>query len=372
MPNEQGSNGPVANAYIAALPAYNAGMSAAQARHFHPVGPIAALASNENPFGFSPMVAQALVEGLPELSRYSDSTASTLRAALAAHTGVTAELIVVGNGSEELIGAIARAFLRPGQEVLTVTPSFGLHEIEPLAMGALVRKVPLTADMRSDIDALIAALSRKPAIFFLPTPSNPAGCAVDADGMRRLLGACPDETLFVIDEAYFEFADEDCQQGLRLLLDSGRHGVVLRTFSKAYGLAGLRVGYGLCTHVRIPKLLSAATTPFHVNAAAQKAATAALADQDWMLGCVVQLKQELRRMCARLEESSVVFAPSQANFVFVNVRDNADKVARHLLAEGVIVKPWRENGYDNWIRVSIGTEAENAQFIAAFMSIESR
>jgi len=366
MPNKPVSDGPAANAYIAALPAYNAGMSAAQARHFHPTGPIAALASNENPFGFSPMVAQALIEGLPELSRYSDSTTSTLRTALAAHTGVAADRIVVGNGSEELIGAIARAFLRPDQEVLTVTPSFGLHEIEPLAMGARVRKVPLTADMRFDIDALMAALTRKPAIFFLPTPSNPAGCAVDADGMRRLLDACPNETLFVIDEAYFEFADDDCQQGLQLLMDSGRHGVVLRTFSKAYGLAGLRVGYGLCTHAHLPKLISAATTPFHVNAAAQMAARAALADQPWMLGCVVQLKDELRRVCARLEEINVFFVPSQANFIFVNVKDNADELARQLLADGVIVKPWRESGYDNWIRVSIGSKDENDQFLTAF------
>ena len=353
------------NPHVAALPPYNAGMSLAKARALSGHEDLARLASNENPDGCSPAVLEALAGGGFEPWRYADPACTALCAALALRLGVEAGTIVVGNGSEEMIAAIARGVLVEGAQVVTVVPSFGLHEIEPLAAGASVLKVPMTAAAGFDLAALEAAIAAGPRVVFLSSPWNPVGPALDRSALARLIAAVRPGTLFVLDEAYFEYADESLPDGIEALRDSGIAWVVLRTFSKAYGLAGLRVGYAVCADAEIARVIGAAKTPFNVNGAAQLAAVAALADEAWMKTSVTGIRRERARVATALEEMGLHSAPSQTNFLFFDTGRDSARVAAALLQEGVIVKPWREAGYETWLRATIGKPADNGRLIAA-------
>ncbi len=360
---------PYFNPHVEALPKYNAGLSLAAARAVSGLERIARLASNENPYGCSPAVLEALANGAVELWRYSDPGCESLRAALGKRLGTEPENIVVGNGSEEMIAAASRAFLSAGCTALTVAPCFGLHEIEPLAVGARVTKVPMTADLDFDVAALEAALAQAPNILFLPTPWNPVGAALDHDGLARVIEATPATTMFVLDEAYREFVSDAVPDGLEMLRQARRPYVVLRTFSKAFGLAGLRVGYAVCSSSRIARMLAAAKTPFNVNAAAQAAAVAALDDEAWMRNSVAGITAERERMSKALRDLGLRVARSEGNFLFFDAARDSVQVAAALLKAGVVVKPWLEPNYQTFIRVSTGTTAENDQFLDALAAI---
>jgi histidinol-phosphate aminotransferase len=353
------------NPNVAALPPYNAGMNADVARSIAGRDDLARLASNENPYGCSPAVMAALASPMLEPWRYADPACTALRTALAAKFSVEPEQIVAGNGSEEMIAAISHAVLVPGASLVTVVPSFGLHEIEPLAQGATVRKVAMTDDLGFDLAALEQAISAGPRIVFLSSPSNPVGPALDRAALGRLIAATRPGTLFVLDEAYFEFADHSCPDGLEMLQASDVRYVVLRTFSKAYGLAGLRIGYAVCSDAELARVIAAAKTPFSVNAAAQAAAIAALGDEAWMQATVARLREERVRVSAALANLGFTAAPSQTNFLFVDCSDESAAIAADLLKEGIIVKPWREAGYERYLRVTIGLWQENDRFLRA-------
>lgn len=354
----------VLNPHVAALPPYNAGLNIAVARAVSGRSDIARLASNENPDGCSPAVLEALRSPQFEPWRYADPACTELRTALVERLAVAPEQIVVGNGSEEMIAAIARAALTPGCEVVTVTPSFGLHEIEPLAAGARVKKVPMADDLGFDIEAIASALAAEPRILFLSSPSNPVGPALDQAQLERLARTASPRTLFVLDEAYYEYADEGAPDARAILSAAGLPHVVLRTFSKAYGLAGLRVGYAICSDTGLARTIAAAKTPFNVNGAAQIAAMAALRDQAWMKASTARLRTERERVRAALNRLGLKPAPSQTNFLFVDIGADSDGVAAALLREGIIVKPWREAGYRSYLRVTTGHAADNDRLIA--------
>ena len=355
------------NPHVAGLPPYNAGMTIAAAQNHSGRQDIAALASNENSDGCSPHVTAALASLNP--SRYCDPACTALRAALSHKLGVPADSIVAGNGSEEMIAAVCRAVLSPGALVATVCPGFGLHEIEALANGARVEKVAMRADLEFDVLAIITMLERAPAIFFLSSPSNPVGLALDRKSLDRVLAAVAPQTLLVLDEAYFEFTDEDMPDGLATLSTTGLSWVVLRTFSKAYGLAGLRVGYAVMSDVRLARAVTAAKTPFNVNAAAQVAAVAALEDEAWMRSSVAALKHERARVADAVAAMGLSAARSQTNFLFIDVGLQSRTALDHFLSNGIIVKPWKEGGYDTFIRVTIGTPLENDRFLDALRAI---
>lgn len=358
-------NGLECNPHVAALPPYNAGMNIAVARRIAGREDIARLASNENPEGCSPEVMKVLASTAFEPWRYADPACFALRDALAQRLQVGVDQIVAGNGSEELIAAVSRAFIVPGARVATVVPSFGLHEIEPLAAGAQVVKVPMSAALGFDLDALEAAIAAQPRIVFLSSPWNPVGPALTSADLQRLLRAVKPGTLFVLDEAYFEFADPGSVDGIACLRASDVPHVVLRTFSKAYGLAGLRVGYAVCSDARIARLVAAAKTPFNVNAAAQLAAVAALQDDAWMQASVARLRAERVRMAAALQALGLRVAASQTNFVFFEVPADSAAWAAELLRAGIIVKAGREAGYERFMRVTIGGPADNDRLLAA-------
>lgn len=346
---------------IASLPIYNAGISAAVARRVSGRQDIAALASNENPYGSSPAVSAALASLVP--SRYSEPASGALRQALSEKLGTSPDRIVCGNGSEELIAALCRAYLQKGDTVLTISPCFGLHEIEPMAAGAQVIKVPMTPALDYDVDALVRELTRRPKIVFVSSPSNPVGPALSRPALERLLDAVHPMTLFVLDEAYFELTDPGYPDGLKVLADrSDLSWVVLRTFSKAYGLAGLRVGYGISSDEGIAKAMRSCVTPFNVNAAAQAAAIAALLDEAWMLQTTARIRRDRTILADRLAGLGVRVVPSQTNFLFLDLATQAAPVASALLQKGIVVKPWMEAGYTHFLRVSIGTAGDNERF----------
>jgi histidinol-phosphate aminotransferase len=347
-------------------------MNVAVARAISGRDDIARLASNENPDGCSPNVMAALASPLFEPWRYADPACAELRAAIGGKIAVDPGLIVVGNGSEEMIAAISRAVLAPGTSVLTTVPSFGLHEIEPLAVGANVVKIPMTREMGFDLAALEEAIAAQPRIIFVSSPWNPVGPGLDHAALQRLISAVRPGTLFVLDEAYFEFTDPGAPDGIEVLRGSGINYVVLRTFSKAYGLAGLRVGYAVCSDLQLATVVAAAKTPFNVNAAAQIAAIAALDDAGWMKASANRVRAERERVAAALTGFGFRVAPSQTNFIFFDCDCDSARLAADLLVQGIIVKAWRERGYESYLRVTIGSPADNDRLIAELAKLVQR
>lgn len=359
------------------LPAYNAGLSSDAVRQRYGVSDVVRLASNENPFGVSPAVRKALAAVVDDVGNYPDANCTALREAIAQSSGVAADRLVFGDGSEDLIKILCEVFLSPGDRVVTQRPVFGLHEIYPKMMGAEVELLELNADMGFDIDAWCAAVSQAPKIAFLPNPSNPVGCMMDVAQFARVLEATPQGTVLVVDEAYYEYAlhDDDYPDVLAMLAQRQGPWIVLRTFSKAWGLAGLRVGYGMADSAAFVALMDKVRSPFNVNMAAQRAALAAWSDPTHMrsgVASTVALREDLRRQLLALAESGqplhgLRIAPSVANFLFLDLGRPNGPVTEALLKQGIIIKPWKEAGFEHFLRVSIGTEQDNARFVQALV-----
>lgn len=356
------------------LPPYNAGLSSAAVRARYGATAISRLASNENPFGASPQVARALADVAPWLMNYPDAACTALRSAIAGRCGAEAGQVVIGNGSEDILQMLCLALLSPGDRVLAQRPGFGLHEIFPRMMGAEVESLALTPALEFDLDAWCEALARGPKIAMIANPSNPVGCMFDASAFERLLAATPAGTLLVIDEAYVEYARlaPGFPDALVALRDQQRPWIVLRTFSKAWGLAGLRVGYGVASDAALVQLLDRVRTPFNVNQAAQAAALAAWGDESFTAHAVretVQYREALAAQLRALALPGLRIAPSAANFLFIDLGRPNGPVNEALLARGIIVKPWKEAGFETFIRVSIGMPADNERFLRALREI---
>jgi len=342
------------------LPAYNAGLSSEAVRQRYGVTEIARLASNENPYGASPAVARALVDLAERVGTYPDANCTALRAAIGARTGIAADRIVVGNGSEDILQMLCQAFLSQGDRVLTQRPAFGLHEIYPRMMGAQVELLALTPELGFDVDAWCEALSRGPKIAMLANPSNPVGCMFTAQEFERLLAATPAHTLLVVDEAYCEYACHAQSYPDVLALLQGRAGP----------WTVLRVGYGLASDAVLVQLLDRVRTPFNVNHAAQAAALAAWGDEAFMRQGVAETVRLRGVLVQRLQAlPGLRIAPSATNFLFLDIGRPNGPVNESLLARGLITKPWKEPGFETFIRVSIGTEAENTRFADALAAI---
>lgn len=346
---------------------YNAGLSDDAVRQRFALTDIARLASNENPLGMSPLAEAALRTEVTRNACYPDPASLQLRAVIAARTGVTPDQVVMGNGSENLLEMLCLAFLNPGDRVVTLVPSFGLHHLYPKMLGAEVTLVSVNAQMEYDLDAWAQALVQPAKMVVFSNPSNPVGCMLGREGFERLIAMTPPDCVLVIDEAYYEYcaAHPDYPDSLSLLRQQTRPWIVLRTFSKAYGLAGLRVGYGLACDAEMVELLDRVRTPFNINRMAQAAAQAALLDVAHVARSVTHVTQQRAWLREQLHAMGWFVAPSQANFLFVNVAQDSAALAERLLHFGVIVKPWLEAGYTQWIRISVGSEVANQQCITA-------
>lgn len=325
------------------------------------------LSSNEHPAGPFPSAIEAIERELGGLNRYPEGGASALRARLAAIHGVLPEQIAIGNGSNELLRLIAQAVIRPGDEIVYAWPSFIVYPIVTTMYGATHVKVPLDAHEAHDLAAMAAAITDRTRLIFLCNPNNPTGTFYTRDAFERFLALVPDDVLVVLDEAYFEFVvAEDSPDGMRYF-DGERGIVVLRTFSKIYSLAGLRVGYGIMPGPLV-HALDCIREPFNVNSVAQAAALASLDDQAEVARRRDENQEQKTYLYSGFDRLGISWVPSETNFVWVKTEKPVE-VFQALLEEGVIVRGF---GPTPALRVTVGTPEETVRTIEAFEAVVAR
>ncbi len=331
------------------------------------------LASNEGQFGPFPSARDALAAGMDELNRYPDGGAYRLRQALAEKHGVSPEHVALSAGADGVIMYLSLAVLDPGDEIVCGWPSFPSYVLGAVKLGAVARRVPLLS-YRYDPEAMLEEVGSKTKIVYLCNPNNPTGTMVGRAAIDTYFNRVPDHVLTVLDEAYFEYLDDpEYPDGIEEYLKrDGRNVLVLRTFSKIYGLAGLRVGYGVGP-VDVVQAIGKVRNAFDINQAAQDAAVASLGDDAEILRRRTATAAGRRQLERALDDHTVTVAtPAVANFLFVDLGSDSRPVFDALLREGVIVRPLAAFGAPTAIRVTVGTEDENATFAAAFSRVVAR
>jgi histidinol-phosphate aminotransferase len=325
------------------------------------------LASNENPLPPSERVQKAVVAAIAQLNRYPDGSGFFLRGALARRHGVTADHIILGNGSNELIELLARAFMRPGDEAVIPHPSFVVYPMIVQAVGG-IRVVVTLKEHRLDLEAMARAITPMTKLVFIANPNNPTATIVTASEVEDFMARVPDRVIVVFDEAYYEFAQGPDFPDALGYLRQGRKVVVLRTFSKAASLAGLRVGYAVADPDCV-SLLNRIRQPFNVNSVAQAAALAAMDDDSHVVECLRMIEAGRAFLSQEFTAMKLKYAPSRANFILVDVGRSASEVFHWLLKEGVIVRPMTSFGMESALRVTIGTPEENRRFVKALKKV---
>jgi histidinol-phosphate aminotransferase len=323
---------------------------------------IVKLASNENPRGPSPKVLAALAEAAADVTRYPDGNGFALKAAIAAKFGVSADAIVLGNGSNDVLELVSHAFLRPGDQAVYAQHAFAVYPLATQARGAIGIEVA-AKDFGHDLAAMRAAITPATRVVFVANPNNPTGTWLPPAAIRAFVASVPRDVVVVLDEAYNEYLAPGEQANATAWVAEFPHLIVTRSFSKAYGLAALRVGYGVA-HPDIADLLNRVRQPFNVNAFAQAAAVAALADTAYVDESRTLNSAGMRQLEAGVAKLGRRMLPSHGNFVIVHAGDAA-KVYQSLLRQGVIVRPVSNYGLPEWLRVTVGLPAENARFVAA-------
>jgi histidinol-phosphate aminotransferase len=321
---------------------------------------IVKLASNENPLGPSPRALAAMQEHLGDLARYPDGGGYELKQALAARLGVPPGRFVLGNGSNDVLEMIARAFLAPGTSAVHSQYAFAVYPLAIQAAGSQGIETP-ARDWGHDLEAMLAAIRPDTRLIFIANPNNPTGTLVDGHDLKSFVERVPSQVGIVLDEAYYEYLPAELRSDSLAWIDAHPNLIVTRTFSKAYGLAGLRVGYGVC-HEAVAALLNRVRQPFNVNSLAQAAAVAALADEDFLAHGFKVNQEGMAQLTKGLEELHVPYIPSHGNFVACRVGDAA-RVNRALLERGVIVRPIAGYGMPEHLRVSVGLAEENSRFL---------
>ena len=356
----------LANAQLRDLAVYEPGKPIEETARELGVDPstIIKLASNENPLGPSLKALQAMRGALETAHLYPDGSGFYLRNAIAAKLNVPPESVILGNGSNEVIEFLGHAFLNPGDDVITCQYAFIVYKLLATAFGVRTIETP-SPDYQQNLDAALNAITSKTRIIFIPNPNNPTGALISQRTIENFMSRVPDNLLVVFDEAYFEFLD-DPPDTLRFIRD-GRNVVVLRTFSKIHGLAGLRIGYAIAPP-EITEVLHKTRQPFNVNSLAQVGAIAALGDDEHLRDTKRVVDQGRAYLQEQFRQMQIQFVPSVANFVMVNVGDGC-AVFQKLLERKIIVRPLKGYGLTEWVRVSVGTIEENKRLIAALREV---
>jgi histidinol-phosphate aminotransferase len=362
---------PAAPAYVRELAQYVPGKSiedVARDLHLDPKS-IVKLASNENPRGPSPGVIAAIGAAAAEATRYPDGNGFALKAVLSQRLGVDPAQIVLGNGSNDILELAAQAYLRPGDEAVYAAHAFAVYPLATRARGALGVEVP-ARDFGHDLTRMRAAMTPRTRIVFVANPNNPTGTFVPAAELLAFIASVPPEVLIVLDEAYNEYLEPADRCDSESWIAKHPNLLVSRTFSKAYGLAALRIGYGLMD-AGVADMLNRVRQPFNVNALAQAAAIAALADADYVDKSRALNRAGLAQLAAGFAALGVASLPSHGNFVLAKVGD-AGPVYQRLLAQGVIVRPVANYGLPEWLRISVGLPDENERFLSALAAALGR
>ncbi|MFH0844252.1 MAG: histidinol-phosphate transaminase [Pseudomonadota bacterium] len=325
------------------------------------------LASNENPLGPSPLALEAITRHLKTLNRYPDGRGYYLKSKLSNTYGLTEEQIIIGNGSNELIELVIRTFLSPGDGVIQAFPTFLVYEKIVTGAGGKMVSVPLSS-FRIDLDAIRDTITGETKIIFINNPNNPTGSALSKEEMIDFLKSIPRDILIVMDEAYIEFTtDEGVARGLDLLSEYPLL-VVLRTFSKIYGLAGLRIGYGFGQE-KIINYMNRVRQPFNANTLAQVAATAALDDTDFVKRTLKLIRDGISYYYQQLGGMGLEYIPTQTNFLLIKVPSGGRRTYERMLREGVIIRSMESYGLGDYIRVNVGLPEENERFIIVLKKI---
>ena len=327
---------------------------------------IVKLASNENPLGMSPAARQAMVEAALEAPRYPDNDAFELRGALARHLGVDPSWIVLGHGSSDILEMAARALLAEGDSCVYSQYGFVVYASAVQQRGARHIVVP-AKDFGHDLPAMAAAIEASTRLVYVANPNNPTGTLASPAQIEQFVRSVPERVVIVLDEAYVEYLDPALQGASLELLHRHPNLVVSRTFSKAYGLAGLRIGY-CAVHPALGDVLNRVRSAFNTSNLAQAAALAALRDQEFVLRSSELNRAGMRQLEAGIDQLGLERVPSHGNFLLVRVGEDdkaGARVARAMLAQGVIARPVDNYGLGSWLRISVGTEAENRSCLAA-------
>ncbi|MBS1163537.1 MAG: histidinol-phosphate transaminase [Burkholderiaceae bacterium] len=368
--------------YVRAIAPYQAGKPIEETAREHGLRPetIVKLASNENPLGMPASARAAIEAALPELGRYPDSNGFELKAALSRKLGVPADWITLGNGSNDILEAAAAVMLAPGRSCVYAQHSFAVYPLATQARGA--RSIVVAArDYGHDLDAMLAAIEADTRLVFVANPNNPTGTFVGADAMAEFLARVPRgadrmaeflarvprHVVVVLDEAYNEYLPPELRHPSVDWVRRFPNLLLSRSFSKAYGLAGLRIGYGVA-QPELTDLLNRVRQPFNCNSLAQAAAVAALADQAFVERSVEVNRRGMAQVTAAFDTLGLRYLPSFGNFVLVQVGDGA-AVYQGLLRRGVIVRPVANYGLPQWLRVTIGLPEENDRFITALRDV---
>jgi len=349
--------------YINDIAPYVPGKPMAELEREYGITDSVKLASNENPLGPSPKAVAALQKAAANLHRYPDEPAYVLIHRLAEHLGVGSDQIIVGNGSDDLLAMLARLILQPGDEVVVPDPSFLMYTIVAQSAGAVTIKVPLK-DLSIDLPAMADRVGPRTRLVFVCSPNNPTGTVVSRRDLETFLSRLPGHVVVVVDEAYYEFVRDDAYRSGINYLAATPTVVTLRTFSKAYGLAGLRVGYGVMAKP-LADMINRIRMPFNVNLLGQLAATAALDDAEFLQKTLTTIHKGLDQLYQALDDRGVQYFPSQANFFLIDVGRPADEVFEAMLHKGVIVRSMRAYGYPTYIRLTVGLPEENRRFLNA-------
>lgn len=328
---------------------------------------IVKLASNENSLGPSPRVAEALQKVMPELARYPDGSAYLLKEKLAGFLDVKSSNLTIGNGSNDVLELLARVFLRPGNEAIVSQHSFVVYPLATKAIGAELRVVP-ARNYAQDLEATLNCITPKTRMVFIANPNNPTGTWIDETSLVDFLSQIRKDVLVVLDEAYFEYVEEETYPNGVDLFRRFENLIVTRTFSKAYGLASLRIGYSV-SHPDIADLMNRVRQPFNVNSMSLAAALVALDDQDHVKQAVQINRQGMSQLTSACSDLGLDFIASAGNFLTIDFGRDAMPIYNALLAEGVIVRPIGVYEMPNHLRVTIGNTAENERFIETLKRI---
>jgi len=355
---------------IVHLPVYQPGKPIDEVKRELGLTDVIKLASNENPFGCSPKAKEAIASLLDQVSIYPDGGAVQLTEAVAAHLGVGTDQIIFGAGSDEVILMIARAFLVPGDETIMAAPTFPQYKHNAEIEGAVIVEVPVDADGKHDLKAMLAKVNERTKIVWICNPNNPTGTMNTDAEIRAFLDAVPKHVLVVLDEAYAEYNVSGQYPDSMKLLKDYENVISLRTFSKIYGLASLRIGYGV-GRPNVIRSVNQVREPFNTTSFAQKAALAAIGDQAFIDSCREANTKGIRQLQAKFGELGLRSFEAHGNFVMVDVQRPGKPVFEALLRKGIIVRHDPSWGYPTMIRVTVGSEEQNSKFLAALEEVLS-
>lgn len=362
------SSADLTRACVSGLTPYTPGKPIEEVQREYGLTDIIKLASNENPLGPSPQAVNAVCQAAREMRLYPDNDCYQLRGALAERLGVARNQVLIGHGSDELIHNIGLAFVCPGDEVLMCAGPFSQYEFTAKLMEGTPVMVPLDQDWRYDLTQMAARVTDRTKLVFIGNPNNPTGTIVLKEELEQFLAVLPERVIVVMDEAYYEYVDDPgYAQGLPYV-EAGRNVIVLRTFSKIHALAGLRVGYGATTP-ELAGALERVREPFTVTSVGQAAALASLADADQVARSAALNRESKQYLYREFERLGLRYAPSQANFVWVDVKTECRKVFVELLKQGVIVRTGDVFGAPTHVRVTTGLPEHNQRFVAALEQV---